>query len=389
MKFIPIKPASSPHRIVEKPLQNRRELVVKACNTCRMRKSKVNKPLQSSKRIVARTELRLVFWRPTDVDDKEEKGKKFEILSAFAEKLKVLSSQEAGQLLHKWRSSDGKIESLPKLLDVPTEPESVPASVSGPQVLTSREQTAFFVDAFFSTNDQLFHVFSRDQVEKYIHLCYDEDSQKQTADACCLSAVAAVGSQYRHEVVDKQLQPRRTFYDLARDHFESARDIQPSDAIKVSTMLCLYNITSSADEAARYAEKGLELYRKHTTALANDSPEMAELRRPWRALELANGTDAWEDAKMGVTHCLGVLEACSQLDPVAAQSYSQLSSTSRILDELRRRSNLMSFPAAEALTRPISAAMLSMLEIPNPPAPNYLRSLIELLGSVCDAYVKA
>ncbi|KAK7928450.1 ankyrin repeat protein [Apiospora marii] len=253
MKFIPIKPASSPHRIVEKPLQNRRELVVKACNTCRMRKSKVNKPLQSSKRIVARTELRLVFWRPTDVDDKEEKGKKFEILSAFAKKLKDLPLQDAERLLHAWRSSDGKIEPLSKLLDVPTEPESVPASVSGPQVLTSREQTAFFVDAFFSTNDQVFHVFSRDQVEKYIHLCYDEDSQKQTADACCLSAVAAVGSQYRHEVVDKQLRPRRTFYDLARGHFESARDIQPSDAIKVSTMLCLYNITSSADEAARYA----------------------------------------------------------------------------------------------------------------------------------------
>ncbi|KAK7972455.1 hypothetical protein PG988_006589 [Apiospora saccharicola] len=567
MEFRPIKPARIPCPTVEKPLQNSRKLVVKACDRCRMRKTKCSgtRPRCSN---CEKTSLDCVYR-----GDKEEKDNNLETLKTFTEKLRKLPQKEAERLLYAWRSSDGKIESLSKILHVPKEPGSVPASVSGPQVLTSREQTASFVDAFFSTNDQLFHVFSKDQVEKYIHLCYDEDSQKQPANTCCLLAVAAVGcSQYRHEVVDKQLQPRRTFYDLARDHFESARDIQPPDAIKVFAMLCLYNITSSADEAARYAEKGMELYRKHTTGLAADSPELVELGRTWRALvimsswlyswlsdergtalwkclsdtepmqlenntstnlegivqsemlkvsllnaqarqtlraskeltahslqtsqdeliawynslplnlkleamvehdastrlslwrtyllhlggmmlcyrqiaaqgspeqdnplfklkwdavdaamasagtfrllldsgevpkrcwlssshasmscaillhhctqELANGTNAWEDAKMGASHSFGVLESCSQLDPVTAQAYTQLLSASRILDILRTKSNLMSLSAAESLTRSISASMLSMMEIPNQPALNYLHDLFDLLGSAYDA----
>ncbi|KAK7937594.1 nitrate assimilation regulatory protein nirA [Apiospora aurea] len=397
-----------------------------------------------------------------------------------------LPLEQADQLLQRWRSSDGRIGSLPNLLHVQTESESIPASVSRPQFLPPLELTASLVNAFFSGSDKLFHVFSEEQIAQYSRICYDGDSPKDEGDVCCLLAVAAVGAHYGHEVIDTLSQPWRTFYDLARGHFKAVQGTRPVDAIKVSAMLCLVTQRKLLDMLLRPehpTEKGLELYGK--TPLDPGRPEWVELRRTKRALvsmlswlstwfsdewgttlwkrlsgwmidtqnteleyntstnveesvqnemlqvsllnaqtgqklrsseeltahslqssknklqtwydalplgmglgaifthdELANGTDAPEDAKMGATHCLGVLESCSQLDPVAAQAYTQLFSASRILDILRTKSNLTGFPAAEALRKSISAAMLNMLESPNAPAPDYSRDLIDFLCSV-------
>lgn len=108
----------------------------------------------------------------------------------------------------------------------------------------------------------------------------------------------------------------------------------------------------------------------------------------YNAQRLTNEHDGWEEAKEGATHCLRVLEFCGRLDPMAAQSYTQLSSAAYALDILELLSNskgttgdLINFPAAQRLHKSIMAALLSMLEDVTRSAPDYSRE-IDLLGAV-------
>lgn len=120
-------------------------------------------------------------------------------------------------------------------------------------VIPSSSITQAAVDSFFSSSGKLFHVFSRNHISGYYENVFGSDGcpvPSQKAAICCLAAVAAVGVQYNAD--DFELGTDGVFYDVARHFFENLMEEQPLDAIKVCTLLAMYNIMNKATVSLAY-----------------------------------------------------------------------------------------------------------------------------------------
>jgi hypothetical protein len=67
--------------------------------------------------------------------------------------------------------------------------------------------------------------------------------------------VAAVGTQYLHEMFDRRIE--RAFYELARYDFEILVEAAPLEALKVCILMAMYNISNKATIALVYVGKRL------------------------------------------------------------------------------------------------------------------------------------
>ncbi|KAK7990366.1 hypothetical protein PG990_014646 [Apiospora arundinis] len=192
------------------------------------------------------------------VDEENKQKTRLAILDAFVDNLQNLPETQASQLLRWWRDSDGTCESLSTLPDVIR--ETINVSPNNPwhqasQWLPSLELATYFVDAFFRSNDKLFHVFSKEQIHQCLEASYqfpNEDKPEYKANVCCLMAVAAIGAKSGHGVADLGPQYQQRLYDLARYHLEAVFQLRPSNAIQVYTLLCLYNVMNNANVAVTY-----------------------------------------------------------------------------------------------------------------------------------------
>lgn len=242
-------------------------------------------------------------------DERESRKSRLNALEKFVDNLRDLPTEQASKLLQSWRKSRGRLDSLPKLVEAAQEASDAlsgssdpsssvsPASESSgaqqimphatavtgsnpprptfshisPPPNTSAidspwshvllwlpppELTRRFVETFFSCSGKLFHVFSKEQ----IYQCFDTTFQSPNhgsleykADVCCLMTVAAIGAQYEHEIID--LEAQHTFYDVARHHLEAVIQARPLDAIKITTLFCLYNIMDKTTVAVAYVGK--------------------------------------------------------------------------------------------------------------------------------------
>ncbi|KAK8038340.1 hypothetical protein PG994_015107 [Apiospora phragmitis] len=225
-------------------------------------------------------------------DERESRKSRLDALEKFVDNLRDLPTEQAGQLLQGWRESRGRLDSVPKLVEtakdaadtsstslrskprcmqhpptVPLHPTQTFSHISPPPTTSTIDSpwrhvllwlpppdlTRRFVETFFSCSGKLFHVFSREQIDQ----CFDatfhspnNSSLEYKADVCCLMTVAAIGAQYEHEIIDPEAQ--HTFYDVARHHLEAVIQARPLDAIKITTLFCLYNIMDKTTVAVAY-----------------------------------------------------------------------------------------------------------------------------------------
>ncbi|KAK8120443.1 hypothetical protein PG999_004563 [Apiospora kogelbergensis] len=290
--------------------------------------------------------------------ERKQQNTRLAILEAFVDRLKDLPAQQAGQLLQTWRDSHGQIASVQKLLDAAKDPLTS-SSIQNPSAcvttrfaiqgtvqdaihvqghpaplrtfrsqastlfspcshtassigspwrqaslwLPSPELTSRFVDRFFSSTANIFHVFSQEQMVqscKAAFLPSKGNSLDHKATVCCLMIVAAVGAQYDNEVVGVEAQ--HILYDIARHHLEAVIQLRPVDAMKTYALLCMYNIMHKTTVAVAYLETGIETYERFRLHYkgssypgATEAP-LVECRKAWRTLVFLS---SWLSASLG------------------------------------------------------------------------------------------
>ncbi|KAI4148424.1 MAG: hypothetical protein LQ340_005099 [Diploschistes diacapsis] len=140
---------------------------------------------------------------------------------------------------------------------------------------------------FFSWSEKLFHVFTQDQVFQFCHdVFHSQAGEKNKATICSLTALAAVGAQYRR---GPSSPAQDAFYVIARYHFETVIESHPYDAIKVCVLLAMYNTITKQTVSLAYVELGLSLaIRFGLNTRLRCSPFSADswrdYRKAWRTL---------------------------------------------------------------------------------------------------------
>ncbi|KAK5656726.1 hypothetical protein OQA88_4274 [Cercophora sp. LCS_1] len=125
-------------------------------------------------------------------------------------------------------------------------------------IIPSAELTRAALQSFYSSSGRLFHVFSGEQIDHCFKAIFGLDGhpkQSQKVAICCVASVAAVGVQYNPGDFDPGSD--RIFYDIARHCFVDLVEERHLDAIKVCTMLAMYNILTKATIALGYVGEHL------------------------------------------------------------------------------------------------------------------------------------
>ena len=119
--------------------------------------------------------------------------------------------------------------------------------------LPSSETTWRGFQCFYSSCGNLFHVFSREQMEGFYRTVFDTDGRVDTSQKlaiCYLCACASVGIQYNPGLFPKGLE--KSFHDVSRRFFFDVLEVRPLDAVKVCTLFAMYNILDKATVALAY-----------------------------------------------------------------------------------------------------------------------------------------
>lgn len=153
----------------------------------------------------------------------------------------VRQSQPASQV-----DADGtpsQVQSASESVPSATLPEQ-PLSIISQRFLPSSSVTRQAVEGYFSSSGKLFHIFTRPQISVFMDSVWknvDNGSLSWKADVCCITAIAAVGIQYTDTTGDTDAD---TFYEISKVHLDSVLEMRPLDAIKICTLLCMYNLMS-------------------------------------------------------------------------------------------------------------------------------------------------
>ncbi|KAI1302600.1 hypothetical protein F5Y03DRAFT_361226 [Xylaria venustula] len=170
--------------------------------------------------------------------------------------------------------------------------------------IPSATATKRAIDGFFSCSGKLFHVFSQNQVASLVDSVYGEvdgQSKDLKADIGSLMAVAAVGSQYAN-TVEEDAEVGETFYNIAKFYLEDVITQRPLEAIKVCTLLCMYNVFSKTTVSLAYSDAGLGIcdrYGLHCQRRQLDGitdSAWLEYRKAWRTLVFLS---AWLSVTLG------------------------------------------------------------------------------------------
>ncbi|KAK8031869.1 hypothetical protein PG990_001603 [Apiospora arundinis] len=207
--------------------------------------------------------------------------------------LRDLPQEQAYQLLNELRKSSGQTGLTSSTSGVPEKSENAPIGSRQDSVwFPTLELTAPFTDTFFSNSAELFHVFSKNHISKFLeasHQAPRNSSLERQADICCSMAVAAIGAQYRCEAAAMESSLSRAFYGLACHYIEAVLQVRPLDEIKALTLLCLYNITSNTDEAARK--------RENASDSGGSEADRAECYKTWCTLAVMS---SWLPVSFGI-----------------------------------------------------------------------------------------
>ncbi|KAI1758787.1 hypothetical protein GGR53DRAFT_471995 [Hypoxylon sp. FL1150] len=173
------------------------------------------------------------------------------------------------------------------------------------------------LDGFFSCSGKLFHFFSRPQVSAFFDSVFQDEGELNSdkkADICCLMAVAAAGYQYTENKGGQESDER--FYSLAKHYLDDIIETRPLDAIKVCSLLGMYNIFKKNTTALAYVDIGLgmclrfglDCERRQLSSLTDGM--WLDYRRAWRTLTFFS---TWLSVTLG--YRFGNGEALKRMSP--------------------------------------------------------------------------
>ncbi|KAI8948598.1 hypothetical protein F4801DRAFT_581237 [Xylaria longipes] len=236
------------------------------------------------------------------VYDSEEGRSK---VAALRSRIEVLE-QRVGQAQSASQADTSRTQSeflsKPDSVSSATSAEQLP-SIIAQRFLPSISVTRQAVEGFFSGNGELFHVFTRAQVSVFMDSVWkdvDIGSQSWKADVCCLMAIAAVGTLYTDTTGDTDVSDAA--YDISKAHLDSVLEMRPLDAVKICTLLCMYNVMSKAVASLAYADIGLALcrrfglYNQRRQLPSLTDPMWVDYRRAWHTLTFLS---TWLSATLG------------------------------------------------------------------------------------------
>ncbi|KAK3685246.1 hypothetical protein B0T22DRAFT_381754 [Podospora appendiculata] len=188
------------------------------------------------------------------------------------------------------------VEDSPSQVQVPAPPLAPrrvdPSAFLVRLIIPGAQLTRAAIQSFFSSSGKLFHVFTQPQVEQAYKSVFGgldgRPNVSQKAAICCLCAVAAVGIQYNAGDFVKGAE--EIFYEVAQHFFASAVEERPLEAIKICTLLAMYNIMNKATASLAYVEIGMSMSRRYSLnngyqrPLSMTQDEWADGRRAWRTL---------------------------------------------------------------------------------------------------------
>jgi hypothetical protein len=108
--------------------------------------------------------------------------------------------------------------------------------------LPSAQTTWAYVQKFFGSSNELFHVFSPEQMESYYNAVFSADGKADTTQKlaiCCLCTVAAIGARYNPDSSQPQL--AEIFHNASRYYLTDAMEKWSLESIKVCTLHALYH----------------------------------------------------------------------------------------------------------------------------------------------------
>ncbi|KAK4187014.1 hypothetical protein QBC35DRAFT_385935 [Podospora australis] len=158
-------------------------------------------------------------------------------------------------------------------------------------VLPSAKSVSDGVQSFFGSSGKLFHVFSPEQAQEYYWTVFGLKglpNVKERKAICCLCIIAAIGVQYNPS--DFEQGADELLYNVARRFFTDVMEESPLEAIKVCTLLAMYNVMNKATAALAYIEVGLSMSKRQSenTGVAHPAllsqAEWVDFRKTWRTL---------------------------------------------------------------------------------------------------------
>ncbi|KAI0547703.1 hypothetical protein F4679DRAFT_553113 [Xylaria curta] len=245
----PLLPSSN----ISEPPPKKRDVVSQACHACRKLKAKCTGGRPSCRTCMSR--------KRQCVYDREKRSS----VAALRSQIKILE-QQVGQSQHASEASASEtqhqLRSRSASVPQATSPDQSP-SIIPQRFLPSISVTQQAVDGFFSSSGKLFHIFTRSQASDFMDSVWKAaniESQNWKANVCCLMAIAAVGTQYTESTGGTDASD--TFYDISKVYLDSVLEMRPLDAVKIYSLLSMYNVTEKAVASLVYADTGLALCRR-------------------------------------------------------------------------------------------------------------------------------
>ncbi|KAK3393413.1 hypothetical protein B0H63DRAFT_554786 [Podospora didyma] len=170
-------------------------------------------------------------------------------------------------------------------------------------VMPDAATTKAATDSFYFSSGKLFHVFPRERIAAYHEDVFNGDHlpiRSQKTAACCLASLCAIGVQYNADQFEEGV--GETFYNVATHYFSHFLEEQPLDAIKVCTVLAMFNIMGKSTVALAYIEVGLNMSRKYNLHVKHyqhpnvSDDAWADYRRTWRTLVFLS---SWLSSTLG------------------------------------------------------------------------------------------
>ncbi|KAK4224506.1 hypothetical protein QBC38DRAFT_423353 [Podospora fimiseda] len=193
-------------------------------------------------------------------------------------------------------------------------------------LLPSAQSTWAGVQSFYSSSGKLFQVFSEAQVREHHKNVYGLDgkpNKSQKVSICCLCIVAAIGVQYNPGDFEKGAD--EALYEVAHHLFGAVVEASPLEAIKVCTLLAMYNVMNKATAALAFVETGLSMSKRqslntgvcHPSHLSDE--EWKDFRQTWRTLIFFS---SWLSSTLGYISGNGdSTSAFEKLVPLADPDY--------------------------------------------------------------------
>ncbi|KAI0439798.1 hypothetical protein F4803DRAFT_529580 [Xylaria telfairii] len=273
----------------------KRDAVSQACHACRKAKARCDGGRPTCRTCVSKRR-QCVYDSEGGRSNVATLRSRIEVLEQQVRQSQPVSQVDAGGTLF-------QVQCASELVPSAT-PAEQPLSIISQRFLPSTSVTRQAVEGFLSSSGKLFHVFTRPQISVFMDSVWKNveiGSQSWKADVCCLTAIAAVGIRYTDTTGD--MDACNAFYDISKVHLDSVLEMRPLDAIKIYTLLCMYNITNwKAVASLAYADFGLALgrrfglYGQHRRLPSLTDSMWADYRKAWCTLVFVS---TWLSATLG------------------------------------------------------------------------------------------